>query len=115
MLKLEQIKLRDNMLLIDMEVPQISDTINGIHKTEDQKELEARQTNHRIGEVILAGDVEVPLVQTILKQPTTHIVGRILLFEATVVEPFRIPVEGYEKRALILIRLDYILGQIVEE
>lgn len=115
MLKLEQVKLKDGMVLINMELPQISDTINGIHKSEETKELEFRQTEHRLGVVIAEGKLNKELLTSILQGSPDTAIGKTILFSAMAVDPFKIPIEGYEKDPLILIRFDYLLGEIVEE
>lgn len=115
MLKVSQIKLKNNMVLIDMEIPQVSDTVNGIHKSEEQKELEARQMEHRVGTIITHGTIDKTLLTSILGGDLANPVGKVVLFSAMALDPFRIPVEGHEKSLLVLINFEYLLGEIVDE
>lgn len=116
MLKLEQIKLKDGMVIVDMEIPQVSDTTKGgVHKTESQKELELRQTEHRVGVILNSGIISEELLVSILGGKDQNPVGKVVLFSAMSIDPFRIPIEGHENSALVLVNFGYLLGTITEE
>lgn len=128
MLTLKQIKLKNDMLLLEQYEVEVPSVVSGITRDPEEVKREKETRRFRIGKVIAMGiinnDAINSIKQSLLKANITEqdessnkelLLNNNLLFDASSIDLFDIPVEGYKPGTLILVNVHYIYGEIVEE
>lgn len=119
MLNLNQIDLKQNLLLIEEYPVQVEETINGVRKPQEAIEKEKLAKRFRVGKVIAAGwitdDVKQELPLSLFKgEKPAHeeIIGKEVIYTANGAELVDLPVEG--TKILVTNNARYIFAALNE-
>jgi len=110
MLKLEQIQLLPNTLMIEEHPVIVQDTVNGIARDPNEVKREREMRLYRTGVIISQGDID-EAVETNLT--TKDLVGKTIIYTANVVDVIDLPIEGTKR--VVSIHANNIYAFLVDE
>ena len=99
-LKLEQLKLKNNLILVEEEEPVVETTTGGVAKTQETIEREIAKKQIYIGKVLISTSPDYKK-------------DDIVCYNKVASDKFDLPVDNYKK--LRTINPDYIISTIIDE
>lgn len=119
MLKLNELKLSNGLVLLNIEEPKIDTHIGSVKKTEDLINQERGKIRFRIATIVAKGDLDSGLLASLSLEGNNDNLTEIYPVGAKVIVPidacerFDIPVEGHP--SLGFMKADYIYSEYQEE